>query len=86
MTGMKNIAQLKIATPAVVAVAAVIPEVVQVDCPPCGLTHLLFRDLDYEADRAGVWRCVEPGGYACDCGAVLAIDFTTTPSPPPEAP
>lgn len=78
---MENIAQLKLVNP--VAVAAVIPDVVQVDCPPCGLTHLLFRDLDYE-DRAGVWRCVEPDGYACDCGALLQIGFTLTPSPPPE--
>lgn len=68
--------------PPVLAVVGVIPDEVQFDCPRCDTTHMLTRSLDYHEDRAGVWRCQEPGGFECDCGALLICDFTLTVSPP----
>ncbi len=71
----------------VVSAVALIPDQVQFDCPACEVTHMLTRGLDYDEAPDGVWRCVEAGGfvstYECDCGVLLAFDFTVTLSPPP---
>lgn len=68
------------AEPVVMAVSAVIPEMVQTACPACAASHQLFRGLDFDGSPSDGWRCTEAGGYACDCGVRLDIRFTTTPT------
>lgn len=69
--------------PPVLAAVAVFPDQVQFDCPRCDATHMLMRGLDFQEDRAGVWRCADPGGqFECDCGALIQCDFTISSAPP----
>lgn len=72
--------------PPVLAAVAVFPDQVQFDCPKCDVTHCLTRGLDFHEGRDGVWRCEEPGGFECDCGALIQCDFVVSRSPPPEPP
>lgn len=82
---MRNIflaAMKSLAIPTVLAAVAVTPDQVQFDCPACDVTHMLTRSLDYAEDPAGVYRIKEPGGFECDCGALIQADFAMTLHPP----
>ena len=64
--------------PPVLTAVDVVPDQVQFDCPACDVTHMLMRGLDFEEDREGVWRLMERPGLECDCGVLIAADFTLT--------
>jgi hypothetical protein len=61
--------------------AAVIPDQVQFDCPACGLTHLLMRQLDFAEAPDGTWKTIERPGFACDCGVLIVADFKLERAP-----
>lgn len=67
--------------PARVCAVTVIPDEVQFDCPACDVTHYLTRGLDFVEDPEGVWRITEDYGFECDCGVLIAADFTLTRTP-----
>lgn len=72
--------------PPVIAAVAIFPDEVQFDCPVCEATHMLSRSLDFREDPVGIWRCVEQPGFECDCGVLIACDFTLTVIPPKAEP
>lgn len=75
-----QLAPMSAIPPPLLLARPVLPDQVQFACPACDLVHLLLRGHDLR-EIAGAWRSIEPGGFECDCGQRIALDFTIAPAP-----